>query len=115
MKSQSGHGTDDFEREYRDNPPVRPSKRHTTHSTGFPRRISQLALDDGSPPCITLISMSVTNILALIDAEISKLQEARALIAGAVLQKPENPQAVPATVAKPKTKKRNLSPEGRES
>jgi len=53
------------------------------------------------------------DILALIDAEISQLQQARALIAGAGKRGPGRPAksvAVPTTKAK---KKRNLSPEGR--
>ena len=56
--------------------------------------------------------MSQTHILALIDAELAQLQEARALIAGSGLQKAESPKPDPATVDKPK-QKRNMSPEGR--
>jgi hypothetical protein len=52
----------------------------------------------------------MTNIIALIDAEIGRLQEARALIAGAaattVKRRPGRPKG-------PGKKKRNLSPEGR--
>jgi len=56
--------------------------------------------------------MTVTNILALIDAKIATLHDARALIAESGLQKPESHKTVHATVAKPK-QKRNLSPEAR--
>jgi hypothetical protein len=56
--------------------------------------------------CVTLFGM--TDILNLIDAEIARLQQARALIKGAaVKRKPGRP------VGTGKKKKRKLSPEGR--
>ena len=58
----------------------------------------------------------MTDILALIDAEIASLQQARALIAGAaatiVKRGPGRPPKGTIVPAKP-AKKRNLSPEGR--
>jgi hypothetical protein len=58
--------------------------------------------------------MSTNDILTLIDAEIAKLQQARALIAGAVAKKgPGRPKSTALSTVKPKKKKRNLSPEGR--
>ena len=54
--------------------------------------------------------MSVNDILSLLDAEIAKLQQARALLAGAGKIKLEL-KSVP--TAKPKRKKRKLSKEGR--
>jgi hypothetical protein len=57
--------------------------------------------------CGTLIRTNTTEILSLIDAEIAKLEQARALIVGApAKKKPGRP------VGKEK-KRRNLSPEGR--
>ena len=56
--------------------------------------------------------MSANDILTLIDAEIARLQHARALIAGAVKRGPGRPKSTAAPVAKPK-RKRKMSPEGR--
>jgi hypothetical protein len=56
----------------------------------------------------------MTDLIALIDAEIATLQQARALLAGATAKKkPGRPKATAAPVPKPKKKKRNLSSEGR--
>jgi hypothetical protein len=64
--------------------------------------------------------MDITNLLTLIDAEIAKLKQARALIAGdgtvaeTGKRKPGRPKATTTTAAAPaKKKKRNLTPEGR--
>ena len=58
--------------------------------------------------------MSTNDILALIDAEIAKLQQARALIVGPTAKKgPGRPKSTALSTVKPKKKKRNLSPEGR--
>lgn len=54
------------------------------------------------------------NILALIDAEIASLQQARASLTGTAVKRGPGrpPKSASAPAAKPK-KKRNLSPEGR--
>ena len=61
--------------------------------------------------------MDTANLIALIDAEIATLRQARALIAGASAEpekrKPGRPKSAPAPGAPAKKKKRNLSPEGR--
>jgi hypothetical protein len=58
--------------------------------------------------------MSANDILTLIDAEIAKLQAARALMTGApVKRKSGPPKSTAVSTVKPKKKKRNLSPEGR--
>jgi hypothetical protein len=59
--------------------------------------------------------MNTTDILTLIDAEIAKLEQARAVITGAAKKGPGRPKstAVSAVTPKKKKKKRNLSPEGR--
>ena len=55
--------------------------------------------------------MGINQILAELDAEISRLQQAKALLAGdTVKRKPGRPKGTTAPVPK---KKRNLSPEGR--
>ena len=70
--------------------------------------------------------MEVNNILAVIDAEIAKLQQARALLAGAGSTTPKarrgrpkgskNASAAAATTTTAKkTRKRKLSPEGRKA
>ena len=62
--------------------------------------------------------MAVTGIIAEIDAQIAKLQQARALLAGTMTERPGrgrpkgSTKAAPAKAAK-KTGKRKLSPEGR--
>ena len=57
--------------------------------------------------------MSTIDIIALIDAEITSLKAARALIAETGKRKPGRPAKAPAApVAKPK-QKRKMSPEGR--
>jgi hypothetical protein len=61
--------------------------------------------------------MALKNILAQIDAEIARLQQARALLGGTGVQKarrgrPRLSEAV-SLPPKPAKKKRNLSPEGR--
>jgi len=53
-----------------------------------------------------------TDILSLIDAEIAKLQQARALIAATGKRKPGRPKSIVVSTGQPE-KKRNLSPEGR--
>ena len=63
--------------------------------------------------CATLIRMSETDILTLIDAEIAELQQARALIAATGKKRPGRPKSVAIPTAKPKKKKRKLTPEGR--
>jgi len=62
--------------------------------------------------------MKTTEILSLIDAEIAKLKQARALIAGtesaSVKLKPGRPKSTSAPAPTVfKKKKRNLTPEGR--
>jgi hypothetical protein len=61
--------------------------------------------------------MKTTEILSLIDAEIAKLQQARALIVGSSAdtgtRKPARPKSTAAPAPIAKKKKRNLSPEGR--
>jgi len=69
--------------------------------------------------------MALSDILSSIDWEISQLQQARALLSGAsspfIKRKAGRPkrveakavQAIVAPTATPRTKKRNLSPEGR--
>lgn len=62
--------------------------------------------------------MDITNLLTLIDAEIARLQQARALLSGTIAKpekrKPGRPKSTTtAPVAPAKKKKRNLSPEGR--
>ena len=54
--------------------------------------------------------MSANDIVTLIDAEVAKLQHARALIVGKVNRGPERRKS---TTDKPKKKKWNLTPEGR--
>jgi len=54
--------------------------------------------------CATLIGMTPPDLITLIDAEIAILQQARTLIAGALPTKQPG---------RPKSKKRNLTPEGR--
>jgi hypothetical protein len=56
--------------------------------------------------------MSPNSILTLIDAEIARLQQARALIAGAVVRGPKLKSALHAPIKIPKAK-RVMSPEGR--
>ena len=56
--------------------------------------------------------MSPNDILTLIDAEIAQLQQARALIAGAVVRGPKLKSALHALTKIPKAK-RMMSPEGR--
>jgi hypothetical protein len=56
--------------------------------------------------------MSTIDIIALIDAEITSLKAARALIAETGKRKPGRPKATADPVAKPK-QKRKMSPEGR--
>lgn len=55
--------------------------------------------------------MNTSDILTIIDKEIATLQQARALIAATGKRKPGRPPSAP--VAKPKKKKRKMSPEGR--
>jgi len=61
--------------------------------------------------------MKTTEILSLLDAEIAKLQQARALLAGAsadaVTRKPGRPKSTAAPAVPAKKKKHKLSPEGR--
>jgi hypothetical protein len=60
--------------------------------------------------------MDTTDILALIDAEIAKLQQARALVADATQKGPERPESATVPIIKrkkKKKKKRNITPEGR--
>jgi hypothetical protein len=57
-------------------------------------------------------SVQVNEILAEIDAEISKLQQARALLGGEVLKTSTRGKNKPAQASAP-TKKRKLTPEGR--
>jgi hypothetical protein len=54
--------------------------------------------------------MSQTDILSLIDAELSRLEQVRALLAGTIIKRPPGR---PKSTTKPKRKKRNLTPEGR--
>jgi hypothetical protein len=57
--------------------------------------------------------MSANDILSLIDTEITALQQARAVIAGAIpKRKPGRPKSTTASTPKPK-KKHKLSAEGR--
>jgi hypothetical protein len=56
--------------------------------------------------------MGLKEILAEIDTEIARLQQARALLAGETKRGPGRPKSV-ANVEKLAKKKRNLSPEGR--
>jgi len=60
--------------------------------------------------CITLVRMSTSEILSLIDAEIANLQQARALIADTGTKLPGRPKAVAVQKNKPK---RTMSAEGR--
>lgn len=59
--------------------------------------------------------MEIKKILAELDVEIARLQQAKALLFGEpVKRSPGRPKATPAsTVAPTKKKKRNLTPEGR--
>lgn len=61
---------------------------------------------------VTLIAMSLDDILSSIDSEIATLQQARALIAATGKNRPGRPKSTADSTVKPK-KKRNLSPEGR--
>jgi hypothetical protein len=55
--------------------------------------------------------VKLESILSELDAEIARLQQAKALLTGEPVKRgPGRPKAVPTVVAK---KKRNLSPEGR--
>ena len=54
--------------------------------------------------------MSANDVITLIDAEVAKLQQARALIAGKVNRGPERRKS---TADKPKKRKWNVTPEGR--
>jgi hypothetical protein len=56
--------------------------------------------------------MSANDILTLIDAEIARLQQARALIAATGERRTGRPKSTAAPTVKPKLK-RKLSPEGR--
>ena len=57
--------------------------------------------------------MGINQILAELDAEIARLQQAKALLAGETVKRgPGRPKATAAPVSAQK-KKRNLSPEGR--
>jgi hypothetical protein len=56
--------------------------------------------------------MSTIDIIALIDAEITSLRAARALIAETGKRKPGRPKATAAPIAQPK-QRRKMSPEGR--
>ena len=65
------------------------------------------------PRYVTLVPMSTT-IINLIDAEIARLQQARAAITGAVAKKrPGRPKSVSTPTATKPKQKRGLSPEGR--
>jgi hypothetical protein len=57
--------------------------------------------------------VGVSEILAQIDGEIAQLQYARALLAGKAAPATKKPKRAPASKKAGKTKKRNLSPEGR--
>jgi hypothetical protein len=59
--------------------------------------------------------METKQILAALDVEIARLQQARALLSGEhVKRSPGKPKATPApTVVPTKKKRRNLTPEGR--
>ncbi len=59
--------------------------------------------------------MEVKDILAELDLEIARLQQARALLAGEVAKKPSaaKKKKSAAVVAPPVAKKRKLTPEGR--
>jgi hypothetical protein len=57
--------------------------------------------------------MGIKQIIEEVDAEIARLQQAKALLTGeAVKRSPSGPKAIAAAVA-PAKKKRNLTPEGR--
>jgi hypothetical protein len=62
--------------------------------------------------CGTLVRMTTSNLLSLIDADIAVLRQARALLSTPEKRKPGRPKSTAALKAKPK-QKRNLSPEGR--
>jgi hypothetical protein len=57
--------------------------------------------------------VEVSRIVAEIDAQILKLQQARALLAGAADSTRPGPGRPKGSTAKPAKRKRNLSPEGR--
>jgi hypothetical protein len=60
--------------------------------------------------------MSLDNLLVQIDAEITRLEQARALLSGRVARaekKRGRPAGVVKAAGKPAKKKRNISPEGR--
>jgi hypothetical protein len=98
---------------------TRPAEVHTLVQSGFkrnsPGRDSVSHLLCLTPLCVTLSGMETADILALIEAEIAKLLQARALIADAAAAKkgPGRPKSAAVAPVKPKKKKRNITPEGR--